>query len=240
MNKIDDVLAHTSNRQYDLPKEKWKCFQQWHHTLLLHWQVPVNFLKENIPSGLQLDTFHNAGWVSVAAFEVREMRLRNFPALPYISNFQEINLRTYVIRDGIPGIYLFSIETNKLIEVLFSRLFTGLPYEKSKMEQLPHHIVGENKKRNNFLDILIWQKGDVIQKTALDFWLTERHALYEVKNKKVFRFDIHHKEWKLCNIGISITAILYHVGKYKIDVNPDKIQYAEKLDVVLWGRKIVN
>ncbi|MDR6764415.1 uncharacterized protein YqjF (DUF2071 family) [Flavobacterium sp. 2755] len=240
MNKIDELLAHTGNRQYELPKEKWKYFQQWHHTLLLHWQVPVPFLKENIPSGLQLDTFNNAGWVSIAAFEVKDMRLRNFPLLPYISNFQEINLRTYVTRNGIPGIYLFSIETNKLIEVLFSRLFIGLPYEKSKMKQLPYHIAAENKKRNNFLDILIWQKGNVIQKTALDFWLTERHALYEVKNKKIFRFDIHHKEWKLRKIDISITDIRYNFGKYKITVKPDKIQYAEKLDVVLWGRKIVS
>src|SRR5690606_5058980 len=122
MSKIDDILASTNNRQYPIPEKKWKYFQEWHDTIFLHWEIPVHFLQEHIPEKIELDTFNNMAWVSLVAFEVKNMRLRNLPSLPYVSNFLEINLRTYVIKDGKPGIYMFSIETDKFIEVLLTRI----------------------------------------------------------------------------------------------------------------------
>src|SRR3954463_8916140 len=105
MNKTDKILADTSHRQYPLPQKKWKYFQEWHNTLFFHWEIPPNLIENYIPEGLELDTINNMAWVSLVAFEVKNMRLRNLPPIPYVSDFQEINIRTYVIKDGIPGIY---------------------------------------------------------------------------------------------------------------------------------------
>jgi uncharacterized protein YqjF (DUF2071 family) len=165
MSKIDEILASTGNRQYALPVKKWKYFQQWHDTLFLHWEVPVYFLREHIPKQIELDTFNNMAWVSLVAFEVRNMRVRNLPAVPYISNFQEINIRTYVIKDGIPGIYMFSIETDKLIEVLLTRAFIGLPYQKANIKRTPKKLVSENKASNQKLDVTIGKSRPLIEKS---------------------------------------------------------------------------
>jgi len=237
MVKIDEILANISNRQYPLPEKKWKYFQQWHDTIFLHWELPAYFIQENIPVELELDTFNNMAWVSLVAFKVRNMRLRNTPSLPYISNFHEINLRTYVIKDGKPGIYMFSIETDKLIEVLLTRVFIGLPYKKSKMSRTPKKIISRNETLNQRLDLTIGRTRPIIEKTALDFWLTERHSLYEICGKEVCRFDIHHKQWEIKNLNVTINNILYNAGKYSLSTFPDKIQCADKLDVLLWGKE---
>jgi uncharacterized protein len=237
MSKTDEILASTGNRQYPLPEKKWKYFQQWHDTIFFHWEVPVFFLEGHIPKEIKLDTYNNMAWVSLVAFEVRNMRLRNTPSLPYVSNFYEINLRTYVIKDGKPGIYMFSIETDKLIEVVLTRAFIGLPYQKSKIKRTSSKLVSKNKASNQRLDVTIGKSRPLMEKTGLDFWLTERHSLYESCGNKICRFDIHHKEWDLKNLKVSINDILYDAGKFSLTVLPDKIQYAQELDVLLWGKE---
>jgi uncharacterized protein YqjF (DUF2071 family) len=239
MRNTDAILASTSNRHYPLPKKKWKYFQRWHDTLFLHWEVPVYFLREHIPGEIELDTFNNMAWVSLVAFEVKNMRPRNLPSLPFISNFQEINIRTYVIKDEIPGIYMFSIETDKLIEVLLTRFLIGLPYQKSKINRTSTKLVAKNRVSNQRLDITIGKSRPLTEKTNLDFWLTERHALYDTCENEICRFDIHHKEWDLKNIKVSINDIVYEAGKFSLTILPDKIQYAEELDVLLWGKEKV-
>ncbi len=235
MASIQQILNSTENRQYPLPDRNWKYYQEWHYTVFLHWEVPVSFLEKYIPKELQLDTYSSMAWISLVSFEVKKMRLRYLPALPYISNFEEINIRTYVIKDGIPGIYLFSIETNKLIEVLFSRLFIGLPYEKAEIKRLGNHLVSQNIQQNHLLDIKLG-KAFPFQKTDLDLWLTERHSLYEICKGKICRFDIHHTEWKLLDLDITLQDIWYEAGKFIMNTYPDKIHYAEKTQVLLWGK----
>jgi len=235
MATIKEILSSTENRQYPLPSRKWKYYQEWHYTVFFHWEVPVYFLEKYIPKGLKLDTYTSMAWVSLVSFEIQNMRLRYLPAMPYISNFEEINIRTYVIKDGIPGIYLFSIETNKLIEVLISRLLIGLPYEKAEIERSGNHLVSQNVKKNHLLDIKIGQTAP-LQKNDLDLWLTERHSLYEICNGKICRFDIHHKEWDLQDLDTTIQDLWYEAGNFIINMYPDKIHYAEKTQVLLWGK----
>jgi uncharacterized protein len=238
MNTIDEILESTACRQYPLPAKKWKYFQEWHNTMFFHWEVPVFFLEEHIPQGLKLDVFNNMAWISLVSFEVKNMRLRNLPSLPFISQFHEINIRTYVIKDNKPGIYLFSIETDKLIEVLLTRCLIGLPYQKAKIKTTPNRLISKNKPQQQYLDITIGKKRPLTEeKTLLDFWLTERHALYENCSGKMCRFDIHHKEWDLKNLDATINDIEYNAGKYNLSIFPDKMQYAEKIEVLLWAKE---
>lgn len=237
MCSIKKILNRTENRQYPLPELKWKYYQEWHQTVFFHWELPVYFLEEYIPQGLILDTYINMAWVSLAAFQVKNMRHRNLPSLPYLSNFEEINIRTYVTRNGIPGIYLFSIETNKFIEVFLTRIVIGLPYEKATIRRHRNQLYSENKKQKHLLDIKTGKSKILKNKTELDVWLTERHSLYEICANKICRFDIHHQEWRLRDMEITINDIGYKAGKYTINTYPDKIHYATKTQVLLCPKK---
>jgi len=239
MASIKEILSSTQHRQYPLPEKKWKYFQEWHNTVFFHWEIPVYFLEGYIPKGLKLDTFANMAWVSLVSFQVKSMRPRNLPAFPYISNFEEINIRTYVTHNGIRGIYMFSIETNKLAEVILANLFIGLPYQKAEIKRNGDLIFSKNKKNSHHLDIKIGTTLPLGKKTELDFWLTERHSLYDICNKALCRFDIHHKELEIKDLDVTIKEVWYNAGKYTLNTYPDKVQYAQRTEVVLWGKKKV-
>jgi len=236
---IKTILADTSQRTYPLPDENWKYYQQWHNTTFLHWSIPAEKIAALLPPGLQLDTFEGNAWVSLAEFEVQKMRVHYLPPFPYISNFKEINVRTYVIHKGIRGIYLFSIETDKITEVLLTRAFIGLPYEKSLIKKSSHKVLSVNSYHNYFLNYSLTPVGLPTVKSKLDYWLTERHCLYNYQNNTLYRHDIHHKEWKLEEIDISISDVNYDFKNFSLNINPDKIHFSKKLEVLLWNRRIV-
>jgi uncharacterized protein YqjF (DUF2071 family) len=234
------ILTHTTNRVYPLPERDWKYYQEWHNTLFYHWKVTPALLKEYIPSGLRLDTIDNMAWISIVAFEVKKMRLRNFPAIPYISNFHEVNLRTYVIKDGIPGIYMFSITTNKLIEIIISRLFVGIPYQQMQIKRNFYSIAWGSLEDDCFLRARFSYSNALVTKTMTDIWLSERHCLYETRNNNLYRYDIHHREWKLKKLTSTLDSVEGRAGGFKLNAHPDKMHYCRKLNVLLWGRKKVD
>ena len=54
--------------------------------------------------------------------------------MPGISNFHELNVRTYVHRDGQePGVWFFSLDAAKLLAVLTARARWHLPYHFAQM-----------------------------------------------------------------------------------------------------------
>lgn len=236
---LKTILADTSQRTYPLPVGNWKYYQQWHNTTFLHWSMRAEKIAGLLPPGLQLDTFEGNAWVSLVEFEVQKMKAYYLPPFPYISNFREINVRTYVIHKGIRGIYLFSIETDKIIEVLLTRTFIGLPYEKSLIKKSSDKVQSVNNYHNYFLDYSVTPVGLSTVKSKLDYWLTERHCLYNCQNNKLYRHDIHHKEWELEEVDISISDINYDFKNFSLNINPDKIHFSKKLEVLLWNRKIV-
>ena len=233
------ILRDITNRSFPLPKRSWKYYQQWNNTVFLHWIVPAEEIQELLPPGLELDTFEGNAWISLVAFDVNKMRLKYLPPFPFISNFTEINVRTYVTKNGIDGIYLFSIETDKFIEVLLTRNFIGLPYVKSEIKKSKGKLSSANKVHNYYLDLTYKHIGISNAKTELDYWLTERHCLYNYREEKLYRHNIHHKEWNLEEADISVWDINYNFNEISLNVNPDKIHYSNKLDVLLWGREIV-
>lgn len=239
MTAIKDILAHTGNRSYPLPQRPWKYYQEWHDVLMLHYVADRNYLAGLLPEGLTLDTFEGAVWVSLFAFTVKKLRPRFLPPLPYISNFNEVNLRTYVIRDGIPGIYMLRIEADKLIDVLIPRWFLGIPYTKSGMYRRGGYFFSANSTTKKELEVEFTHQRSAGEKAPLDVWLTERHALYVNHKKKLFRFDIHHKEWTLRDAFVSGINQNYTAGITPLQ-RPDRRHFTKKIKVVIWGRTVVH
>src|SRR5262250_330528 len=83
-------------------------FQSWHKLLFMHWQIPAAALRQLVPHRLTIDTFEGKAWVAVTPFTLRGTRPTFTPPLPWVSNFHEINVRTYVFLDGVPGVWFFS------------------------------------------------------------------------------------------------------------------------------------
>ena len=80
-------------------------FQRWENLLFLHWEVDPETVRQSLPAGLSVDCHEGKAYVGIVPFFMRRVRFRGLPALPYISNFLECNVRRYVHDEsGIPGV----------------------------------------------------------------------------------------------------------------------------------------
>jgi hypothetical protein len=108
--------------------------QTWHDLLFMHWPVPIESLRPHIPPGLTIDTFDGQAWIAVVPFRMSDIAPRGLFPLPWLSAFPELNVRTYVIRDGKPGVWFFSLEAGNSLAVWLARTFFKLPYFHARMQ----------------------------------------------------------------------------------------------------------
>src|SRR6267143_3531701 len=59
-----------------------------------HWPVSNDILRGLVPPVLMLDTLGGQAWMAVTPFRISGMRAAGLPALPGLSRFPELNLRT--------------------------------------------------------------------------------------------------------------------------------------------------
>ena len=86
--------------------------QEWHNLLFLHWPVPISLIRNQIPKQLELDTYNNKAWIGIIPFQMKNLRPSYAFPIPKISNFTEINLRTYVKdKYNRKGVWFFSLDT---------------------------------------------------------------------------------------------------------------------------------
>src|SRR5436190_2218096 len=121
MTKISDLLKITSHRPYQLPDGRWKYYHEWNQVLFLHWPVPVDEIRKLVPKDLVVDTFQRKAYISLVPFSMKNIRPRLLPSFPLISDFHEVNIRTYVSKNDRHGVFFLKIEGEKLLSVLLAR-----------------------------------------------------------------------------------------------------------------------
>lgn len=103
--------------------------QNWHHLLFLHWEIPLATLQAMVPPRLTIDTHEGKAYVALIPFTITGVRAPLTPALPWISSFHEVNVRTYVHLDGRdPGVWFFSLDAASELAVVAARATYKLPY----------------------------------------------------------------------------------------------------------------
>ena len=107
--------------------------QVWRHLGFLHWPVARAAIAPLLPPGLQVDTFDGAAYVGVVPFTIPLTRTA-LGGLPIAPAFHELNVRTYVHRDGRdPGVWFFSLDAASRLAVAGARVAYGLPYFHARM-----------------------------------------------------------------------------------------------------------
>src|SRR5258706_2605399 len=101
--------------------------QSWHDLLFAHWPVDAAILRPLLPPQLQIDTFEGHAWLAVVPFRMTDVRLRGAPAMPWLSAFPELNVRTYVACGGRPGVWFFSLDAGNSLAVGLARAWVSLP-----------------------------------------------------------------------------------------------------------------
>src|SRR5688500_4091579 len=110
--------------------------QNWGKLLFMHWRIKQELLTPYIPSELEIDTFGDSAWIAVTPFTMWDIRAFPpfIPAVPVLSAMHELNVRTYVHYDGVPGVWFFSLDANSAAAVFGARTLFHLPYYNAEIE----------------------------------------------------------------------------------------------------------
>jgi uncharacterized protein YqjF (DUF2071 family) len=217
----------------------------WQNLLFMHWPVRDNVLRPLIPSDLTLDTFDGSAWLGVVPFRMSGVRPRSLPRVPWLSDFPELNVRTYVTAEGRPGIWFFSLDAHNPVAVRLARATFHLPYFDAKMY---YHVAGEEVRYRSVrthrgappteFAARYRPVGNPFESRpeTLENFLTERYCLYAAdKRGNVRRGDIHHHLWPLqpAEAEIGILAMTQQIG-IALPERAPILHFSKQLDVLAW------
>jgi uncharacterized protein len=102
---------------------------EWSTVTFLHWPYRSPVVQRLLPRGLEVESVDGQAWVGLVPFRMRDVRIPGVPAVPWLSQFPETNVRTYVRGpDGQSAIWFFSLDAARLPTVLAARVGYRLPY----------------------------------------------------------------------------------------------------------------
>ncbi len=180
---------------------------EWRDLLFAHWPVPPELLRGLIPSRLTLETWDGAAWLGVVPFRMNGVRPRLAPAVGPLSDFAELNVRTYVGDGQRSGVWFFSLDAASPAAVRLARGLFQLPYFDARMRcsaegdgisyssERTHRGAPAARLRVNYRPT-----GPAYRSNpgTLEHWLTERYCLFSADRRgRVFRGDVVHQPWPL-------------------------------------------
>ena len=221
--------------------------QNWGKLLFLHWRIEEKFLRPLVPAALEIDTFDGFAWIAVTPFTMWGIRASFLPPIPGASAFHELNVRTYVHLNGVPGVWFFSLDAANAPAVWGARHFYHLPYFKAEMslEQKGKTIEYSSKRMNSPAEFhATWDIGEPLpesQPGTLQFFLTERYCLYTSHRGQLYRARIFHPPWSLQAATLSAfdSTMIESPGLPTPHGEP-LLHYSEKIAVDIWPLKKVQ
>ncbi len=235
--KASEILSHQKHRPFHLPRRPWKFYQEWNKAIFLHWKVSPELIQPFIPNEMTLDTIDGSPWVSLVAFDMNHIGVRSLPKLPHISDFHEINIRTYVSCQGKQSVYFLSMEGSKRASCTLLKALSKFPYVHSKMKRTHFSYESKNEVLDNSIEIIYQLKKETYRKDFTDQWLTERYAVFQDYKNKLIEYDVHHVEWPLEHITLKDLKIDYPKFNYLINNQPDRMHYSEGVKVLTWDKR---
>lgn len=237
MSSKHPALAKTEHRPWPLPEKPWLLQQVWSRLLFLHYEADLDDLRKRIPKPLEIDTFDGKPWLAIVPFSMEEVAPRGFPKPKSISNFPEINIRSYVTYEGKPGVWFNSLDVPNRLPVWLARTFFHLPYFRAKMRVT--HDSGETSYQSNHPERSFsarFRGHEPITPAPDSFahWATERYCFYTSNARgQILRAEVQHPKWSLqrasCDIETNTMLRNFKTGPQHPDV-----LYCEKLPVVAW------
>jgi uncharacterized protein YqjF (DUF2071 family) len=214
----------------------------WGKLLFMHWPIEAALLRPLIPERLTIDTFDGKAWVGVVPFTMWGVRPSFIPPVPGLSEFHELNVRTYVHLNGVPGVWFHSLDAASTLAVWGARTFFHLPYFNAEMslKQEGERIVYASDRTDEppARFRATWEIGAPLPPSepgSLEFFLTERYCLYAAKDDALYRLRIFHLPWPLRRAELSShDSTMIESHGLPTPHGAPLLHYAEALHVEAW------
>jgi len=243
-----DILKETAHRPWPMPDSPWIMTQTWHDLLFAHWPVAVDALRPHVPAGFDIDLYDGRAWIAVVPFHMTNVAPRGVPALPWVSAFPELNVRTYVRVHGRPGVYFFSLDASNPVAVGLARTLVHLPYFTAdmKVEESGGWILYQSKRRSSGAPPAEFESRyrpegppEAPVDGTLEHFLTERYCLFTVDDAfRAYSLDIHHPPWALQAAEAEITDnTMAEAAGVRLPSIAPLLHFAKRQDMVSWSLK---
>ncbi len=244
------ISKKVEHRLWPIPESPWVMTQIWHELLFAHWPIAPENLRPLVPQMLSLDIYEGECWVGIVPFYMTYVRPRGIPPITGLSSFVELNVRTYVTLQGIPGVYFFSLDASNPVAVALARSIFHLPYfnavmTSKRIDEEIHYSSQRTHKNAPLAEFqAVYRPTTPIffaQQGSLEHWLTERYCLYTVvPGNGVYRGDIHHIPWPLQQAELETikdTMAISHT--IHLPDIPPLLHYSHLQEVLIWPLKHV-
>jgi uncharacterized protein len=250
VSSAGEILERTAHRPWPLPERPWRWSQGWKDLLFCHWAVAAEALRPHLPNSLEIDTKDGTAWISAVAFHMARVRPRRLPPFRPVSDFLELNLRTYVRLDDKPGVFFLSIHASKRLAVRVARWFSSLPYSYARMEYDPRErgyrfqCHAKDSANEPLFDACYIPKPVtfVTGPGSLHEWLLERYCLYVGDGKGgLIRAEIHHDQWPVQDVAVQIASnSLGSPLGLALSPSPDRAHFSRGVDALAWPFELLS
>ena len=218
---------------------------RWTDLLFAHWPFDPAVLRPHVPAALELDTFAGDAWLGIVPFRMEDVAPRGLPAIPGISVFPELNVRTYVRHQGSPGVWFLSLDADSWPTVVGARRWFHLPYVHASMAigRDGADITYRSRRRDAAAPPASFTAryhptGQPATATPGSFedWSTARWRLFAVDaDGRVTRGEIRHRPWPLqpavADLVIDELAAAHGLA---LPPEPPRLAFSRRVDVRAW------
>ncbi|MFQ3318108.1 MAG: hypothetical protein ACI8UR_001011 [Natronomonas sp.] len=215
----------------------------WRDLLFAHWSVDPETVAARLPEGVAVDTFEGDAYLGVVPFVMDDIRLRR---APLGLTFGELNLRTYVVVDGTPGVYFFNLDADDRLGVFVARTLFQLPYYRAEMDiqtngrGADRSVAFTSRRRTagaaparfdaTYEPDGVFSEPDAGSKEA---FLTERYRFYTTDDSgRLYYGDIDHDSWSLAPATAEIRDnTLFRANNFEPPAGYPHLRFAAPIDV---------
>jgi uncharacterized protein YqjF (DUF2071 family) len=238
------VIDQAAHRPWAMPRSPWLMTQTWHNVLFAHWPIDPAALQAKVPHEFPIDLFKGQAWISIVPFHMTNVAPRGFPALPWLSAFPELNVRTYVRVGNRPGVYFLSLDAGRTLAVYAARALLNLPYHWASMHVHTSADGVEYHSRRpqpspGTLAVRYAPTGPPFAalEGSLDYFLTERYCLYNVNHRAgPYQLDTLHPPWRLQRADAEFMRnTMAEIHGLLLPARPALLHFASRQDMVAWA-----
>jgi uncharacterized protein len=186
--------------------------QRWTQLLFLHWAWDPAAVQRTLPAGLTVDTHDGQAWVGVVPFFMRGVRPPFCPAVPVLSNFLELNVRTYVFDvQGRPGVWFYSLDANQWLAVELARAWFYLPYQHARLAAaigedgtVDYAVRREGAEQESGFRYRQGDDGRACAAGSREFFLVERYRLFahDAERDRLFTGRVAHAPYRVSSAEV--------------------------------------
>jgi len=227
---------------------------QWHNLIMANYEIDPDLLKPYLPKGVELDFYQGKCYVSLVGFLFKNTSLFKIP-IPFWGNFEEVNLRFYVVRkinNEVKRGVVFINETvpNKIVAFVANKLYKehyiAIPTKYRWQIDAQNKQIEYQWKVNkiwNSIKVNASAKREKMELGSIEEFIFEHYYGYtKVNENKSLEYKVEHPSWEINKIKdyqINCDFAEFYGVNFEIlnNAKPSSVMLAEGSQVsVKWKR----